>query len=320
MNTFWVNALNKANSIVVNDVNATDTWISLLDDIALLAVIGPDAGKFLQGQLSCDINSNNPQHATPGSHCNPQGRMLSNFRVINPAQQYYYLAMQADLADIAQKSLQKYIVFSKATLTKTEDYTSIGINGPKASEIIKDIFGDCPQQLNDAITTENGTIVQIDNDSQTFEIYLKASAEKELIALLTKAKACEKRHWNAARIRHGIWYINGEQSGEHIPLVIGLDKIEGISYKKGCYTGQEIIARMHYRGKAKRRMVALSFPTDSAINLKDKISAVDTNNEVGEIVAIARTKNLTTALAILNLSEDEVLPSLQTNQIQGQPV
>lgn len=317
MQTLWSNALNAANVSLKDDMTATDTWISCLDDMAALQVMGPDAAKFLQGQLSCDIKAVSNTRALPGSHCNPQGRMLSNFRVLNPAEQHYVLVLRSDLSELAQKALQKYIVFSKAKLDKVEGLAAFGLHGLQAATLVETYFSALPGQQNNAVSNENGIAVQIDQEGKSFELYLDPEATEVLANILSKAIPCDKSYWEQQRFSVGLWYIDAAQSGEHIPLVTGLEKIDGISFKKGCYTGQEIIARLHYRGKAKRHLENLSAEGNIEVNIGDKVVDAESGNELGEIVAIARTKKLTSLLAILNLAADEARPALKLHHLQG---
>jgi len=317
MQTLWSDTLNSLNLSVSEDIRTTDTWVSALDDMGALAVTGPDAANFLQGQLSCDVAKIANNFASPGSHCNPQGRMISNFRLFSPAQDHYVLAMRDELCDIAQKALQKYIVFSKATLQRVDGLFALGLHGPEASNIVTHIFGSSPSSRNSSVQNSAGCAIQIDELAQSFELYLDPSNSDNLKIILQSALPCDKVYWEQQRLLNGLWYIGATQSGEHIPLVAALDKIEGISFKKGCYTGQEIIARMHYRGKAKRHVVALSCAPEHAIELGQKVFDTQAEKDMGEIVAIARTKNLTTLLAILNLPENEALPALTLNDKNG---
>ncbi|HSG60032.1 MAG TPA: hypothetical protein VLA24_01215 [Pseudomonadales bacterium] len=312
MNTLWTEALNKADVSVTDSPSATDTWISPIEGFAALSVVGPDAQKFLQGQLSCDVAALNSAMAGLGSHCNPQGRMVSNFRIFSPEPQHYVLVMRDSLRDIAQKQLQKYIVFSKATLSQVEGLVAVGLHGPSASQIVAELFEISTQQQNSCVQSEHGVAIQVDQNKQSYELYLSTThAADILVSLLGTLKACDHQHWEATLIKHGLLYIHGDQSGEHIPLVINFDQLGGINFKKGCYTGQEIIARLHYRGKAKRSLYALTAAAEFSVARGQKVLLSDDQKAIGEIVSTATTKNLTTLLAILNLSADEALPALQ---------
>jgi folate-binding protein YgfZ len=317
MQTLWSKTVTELNVSLSEDIRTTDTWVSHLDYMGALTVIGQDASKFLQGQLSCDVNTISAEHSTPGSHCNPQGRMLSNFRLFSPAENHFVLAMQAELCETAQKALQKYIVFSKATLSRVDHLLALGLHGPDASNIVAGLFGKTTKARNDTVQSATGSAIQIDEMAQSFEIYLDPENTDAMQSILQAALLCDNAYWQQQCITNGLWYISADQSGEHIPLVAALDKIEGISFKKGCYTGQEIIARMHYRGKAKRHIVALETDGFVPVSMGDKIIDSVTDKDIGEVVAFARTKNLTSLLAVLNLSEDNEVPPLTLNNSNG---
>lgn len=320
MNTFWTEALNTNHIKRNEEPGATDTWISPLPSFSALSVQGPDALKFLQGQLSCDVASIDDSHASLGSHCNPQGRMVSNFRLFRPHAEQFVFILRDSLRDIAQKQLQKYIVFSKASLTHVDNLIVMGLHGPNASSIIADIFELSPSQQNGAVINDLGMAVQIDANKQSFELALYEESAKQLLpTLFDSASITDDKHWESVLIDNGLLYLHGDQSGEHIPLVIDLDKLGGISFKKGCYTGQEIIARMHYRGKAKKQLIRLAADGEVNAERHSKINDVSTGKAIGEIVSVAQTKNLTSLLAILNLSEDEAIPTLQLDN-SGTPL
>lgn len=311
MNTFWTNVLSQFETNPTDAPLPTDTWISPLADFSALEVAGPDAQKFLQGQLSCDVNAVNDNHASLGSHCNPQGRMVSNFRLYRPELDKFVLVMRNSLLEIAQKQLQKYIVFSKANVTNVSPFYALGLHGPAASQIIADLFEVCPREANGAVQNALGTAVQVDNAKQSYEIFLSPEHLAESLSIvLPQVRLCEPSEWEAVLIEQGILYLEGSQSGEHIPLVINWDALGGVSFKKGCYTGQEIVARLHYRGKAKRHLRHFSLPSDTSVDDQRQIIASDTGNAIGEIVRVAHTKNLTSLLSILNLSSNEALPTL----------
>lgn len=311
MNTFWTDALSQFETNPTDAPLATDTWISPLADFSALAVAGPDAQKFLQGQLSCDVNAVNDNLASLGSHCNPQGRMVSNFRLYRPEPEKFVLVMRESILDIAHKQLQKYIVFSKANATRVSPLYALGLHGPAASQIIADLFEICPREPNGAVQNNLGTAVQVDSAKQSYEIFLTPEHLTESLSiLLPQVRLCPQSEWEAVLIAQGILYLEATQSGEHIPLVINWDTLGGVSFKKGCYTGQEIVARLHYRGKAKRHLRCFSLPVDTSIDEQRQIIACDTGNAIGEIVRVAHTKNLTSLLAILNLAKDEALPAL----------
>lgn len=311
MNTFWTDALSQFETTPTDAPLPTDTWISPLADFSALEVAGPDAQKFLQGQLSCDVNQANETQACLGSHCNPQGRMVSNFRLFRPEPEKFVLVMRNSLLEVAQKQLQKYIVFSKAKVSSVAPFYALGLHGPAASRIIADLFEICPREQNGAVQNALGTAVQVDSEKQSFEIFLSPDHLAESLSiLLPQVRLCEPGEWEAVLIEQGILYLEGSQSGEHIPLIINWDTLGGVSFKKGCYTGQEIVARLHYRGKSKRHLHHFTLAQDASIDTQRQIVDSESGKTIGEIVRVVHTKNLTSLLAILNLAKDEALPAL----------
>ena len=157
----------------------------------ILKISGRDAKKFLQGQLTCNMEEISPTQSKLGAHCNPQGRILSLFRIFE-RDQSYYLVLPQEMLPLATQCLKKYAAFYSATLTE--------------------------------------------HDNEQFPI--------EKVEL----------EWKFFDVSQGIAKIYPETSGKFLPHDLNLHLNEGISWNKGCYTGQEIIARMHYRGKLKNHL------------------------------------------------------------------
>src|SRR3990167_5001748 len=159
-----------------------------------IQIIGIDAEKFLQGQLTCDVRLANGASCL-GAHCNPQGRIISLF-ILLKFNDAFYLILPRSMIDIALPALKKYAVFFKVQLSDIAD-------------------------------------------------------EKPVAAL---ANITDEAAWHRTNINAGIPAIYPETSGKFLPHELNLDKLGALNFDKGCYTGQEIIARMHYRGKLKTHL------------------------------------------------------------------
>lgn len=203
-------------------MSTTHTFCTL-PDYGFLRIVGQDAVKFLQGQLTCDLTLLQPGCSMWGSHCNPQGRMLSLFRLFS-YQDSILLCMPKILLPIAEMHLKKYSVFFKVTL-------------------------DIP--LFETI----GLILQVPGSPPRFEL---CGLEKP-VEHTTEISA---ETWKYQALGFMLPNLYPETSGKFIPQTFYLDKLGGLSFNKGCYTGQEIIARTHYRGTVKRyiQLVELQTP------------------------------------------------------------
>jgi len=210
-----------------------------LNHFGFLSVTGKDALKFLQGYTTCDLNELQSSRSLVGAICNIQGRMVANFRVA-PFQDGFLLRLNTDLIPEVEAFLKKYIVFSKATL---EDqslnlfcYGSLETESPRPSSYPKS---------NLHFIHDNGDwIIQVDDSSERFEIW----SERQT------GSSDELQAWFKKEIASGYAWVDEESTSEYLPQMFNLHNLKGISFEKGCYLGQEIVARMQFRGKLKKTL------------------------------------------------------------------
>lgn len=213
----------------------TDYFIDLTE-YGLVKIFGHEAKKFLQGQLTCQMDDITPTIAAFAAHCNPQGRVISLFNLIQ-RQQDYYLVLRHDMVAITITALKKYAVFFKVEIIDaTHTLKIIAYKGDKNQIFLADIS---------KIELPNQLILLIgDNDS------INACCAK----ILPQASYQDLNTWRLNNIHAKIPTIYPTTSGKFLPHEIDLPQLNAINFAKGCYTGQEIIARMHYRGKLKTHL------------------------------------------------------------------
>jgi len=209
-----------------------------LTEMGLIKIQGIESKKFLQGQLTCDMESITPSHGCMGAHCNPQGRIISLFYLFM-LQESYYLLMQQNMIPIAITALKKYAVFFKIELRDaSEDMLAIGCQNPMPDDALN-----------------NPTCIRISISSSRYIIAgTSESIQNIRDEKLKNMSMISNDQWKYLDIQDGIPTLYPITSGKFLPHDIGLDRLNAISFEKGCYTGQEIIARMHYRGKLKNHM------------------------------------------------------------------
>ena len=208
-----------------------------LSPVGLLSVSGPDAFTFLQGQLTCDLNDLMPGKNQLGAHCNLKGRMQSLSRVILIEENNYLLRMPLSMVDNALQNLKKYALFSKVTLVDvSQQYRVMGIVGTGANAFV-----------NSHNWNEKVHIVEISPTPERLEL-LSLSA-------LNIPMEAQPMNWDLLDIQSGIPAVYPETMDAFLPHHVNLFELGGIGLKKGCYLGQEIIARMHYKGNIKKHLV-----------------------------------------------------------------
>ncbi len=249
---------------------------------SLLQIQGPDAIKFLQGQVTCDLNTLSPTLLRHGAHCTAKGRMIANFDVIKRDDQTLWLRLPSDNLAQLQQSLAKYIVFSKAKLTDlTDSHHSLGLIGEDLNDWLK----------NKKIDFDTQTIAELDGtlfiklDDQRIEAWSTIDAS-EFNELKTTPQLAEPSAWAIGAINSGKGWITQATSDAFLPQDLNLqtDTIDGINFKKGCYTGQEIVARMHYKGKLKRHLYHFRIETTQEIEAGAELVLGDKTQSAGTIV------------------------------------
>lgn len=282
--------------------------ISALPYWSFLQIAGLDSSKFLQGQLTCDIAGASETHATPGAHCTPKGRMLSSFWIARRDPQTYWLRVRADIAAGATAALAKYIVFSKAKISKQEQLLALGLNGPDAAAAIKAFGGNLPAGMNGVVSTAGGLIVQLDEAGLRFEAWLP---EDEAIALWQSCKnfaTVNPDFWRWLDIRAGLASVSAGTVEAFIPQMLNYEQIGGISFTKGCYTGQEIVARTQYRGQVKRHLVRAEVSAAAPAPGSDIVGA--DGRALGQVVDAVERGDGVSDLLIVVSGDENTRPSL----------
>lgn len=271
--------------------------LSTITQHSLLLVQGPDARKFLQGQVTCDIDQlftgNTPiKPAFLGAHCTHKGRMVFTFRAIAWDEETIALCIPTNNLENATKALGKYIVFSKAKLIPVEDYCLLGIEGEELANIAKNDFTQWPEAPNTATHDEGSSVICL--GQHIYELWLpteKAAALKEkLNTQLSSTTEYSDDQWNYVKINQGIVDVQLDSSEMWTPHAINLHETGfGVSFKKGCYTGQEVVARMEYLGKLKRKMFIFTLPTNTEVlpAIGAPLYTPGKTQSIGDVVAIA---------------------------------
>ncbi|GAA6134800.1 folate-binding protein YgfZ [Oceaniserpentilla sp. 4NH20-0058] len=282
-----------------------------IEDQTVLSVSGPDSHKFMQGQFTCNLTDITSSQYRNGACCNAKGRMVSSFQLHQQGQDQYLMALHASLAQITQEHLKKYMVFFKCKMMTT-DYVLAGLSGPQSEQLLSSVLGACPHSDFEQSQIDGGFLVKLPHGAG-FQLFLKAEQAKQTIEpLLSKCTLSNNKLWNQNLIHHGIGYITDKTSDEFIPQMINLNQNNGISFNKGCYTGQEIVARMQYLGKLKRHMYRLSIDPSSTVTAGDHAFIEGKNSPVGMVVNATITSEQQYALVVL---EDKVLPEISSSKL-----
>ncbi len=202
-----------------------------LNQFSALKIFGPDAERFLQGQLTCNLNQVTTETVHYGACCNAKGRVVANFNISFDGENYW-LILPSESADLLEKHLQKYKVFFKASIENCQQQQLI--------------FGQWLEGTEGSASHSDAHYLSISDHRRM--VIIDAQSEFEFAQLVPTLE------WRLADINDGIHYISSDQTQEWLPQHLNWHRLGGISFNKGCYTGQEIIARLQYLGKAKKAL------------------------------------------------------------------
>lgn len=283
--------------------------IADLSHYGLIAAYGEDTETFLQGQFTNDISHVDLEHSQLSSYCTPKGRMLANFRIFK-RNETCYLSMPYELIEPTLSRLRMFVMRSKVTLEDADDaLVRFGLNGPKAAELLTTIAGSIPEEIDTAVQHKDYTILRVAGIEPRFEIYGLLEGMTQLWqALDVNAAPVGANTWELLNIKAGIPYIVTETSEAFVPQMANMELINGVDFKKGCYTGQEIVARMHYLGKLKRRMYRINLKTDQAPAPGDSLFAEESKGGSGTgtiVSAQQQADGSYDALAVIQITDAE---------------
>ncbi|WP_192563869.1 YgfZ/GcvT domain-containing protein [Pseudomonas gozinkensis] len=275
---------------------ADSAFFCTLSHEGVLAVRGADAGKFLQGQLTCNINYLSETQASLGARCTQKGRMQSSFRIVLEGDGVL-LAMAGELLEPQLADLKKYAVFSKSKLTdESASWVRFGLDHGDAA--LSSLGLELPAET-DSVARHEG-LIAIRVSPNRAELWVPAgqadSVKGKLSAQLSEG---ELNQWLLGQIRAGIGQVMPSTRELFIPQMLNLQAVGGVSFKKGCYTGQEIVARMQYLGKLKRRLYRVQLDASELPEPGTPLFAPSHGSSIGEVVLAARSEKNIELLAVL---------------------
>ncbi|MGY2362704.1 CAF17-like 4Fe-4S cluster assembly/insertion protein YgfZ [Pseudomonas azotoformans] len=275
---------------------ADSAFFCPLSHEGVLAVRGSDAAKFLQGQLTCNLNYLSDTQASLGARCTQKGRMQSSFRILLQGDGVL-LAMATELLEPQLADLRKYAVFSKSKLTD-ESAAWVRFGLVNADTALASLGLELSAETDSVV--RNDALIAIRVSPGRAELWVPAeqgdAVRNQLAATLDQTDLNE---WLLGQIRAGIGQVMPQTRELFIPQMLNLQAVGGVSFKKGCYTGQEIVARMQYLGKLKRRLYRLSLDAPEMPEPGTPLFSPSHNSAIGEVVLAAKAGQTIELLAVL---------------------
>lgn len=271
-----VSAANGASS----QASLSQASVTRIHDTSVVMVSGPDSHRFLQGQLSCNMNQLSDQHSLRAALCNLKGRVIADMRVLQ-SDTGILLCTQAGMASIIISTLNKYRVFFKATLEDvTQGYSRLGISGQGAPLLLQTAGCQEPELPEQSVRLDEHHVTRLPSSALFTEprfeclIYNKTTSARLYEALIAGGVSDDDTAWQLADIRCGLAHIRPDQQELYTPQVLNYDLSGVIDFKKGCYTGQEVVARMFYRAEAKKRLYHMALSTSEPEPVENVVNSV----------------------------------------------
>lgn len=258
-----------------------------LSYLSAIRFTGPDAGDFLHNQLSSDIRSLTDGQSTLACYCEPKGRVLALLLVCRQTDGYVVI-MAKSLVDAMAKRLQMYVIRAKVVIEVLGDSAVAGLHSGDSIDVELETLAMCP----------------VPNSTDTLAVI---SAGNMLTVSPDKQDVAQQELWKHAELQRGVCWLGTDTSGEFLPQMLGFDAIGAVNYKKGCYPGQEIVARTYYLGKIKRHPRLLCSQTLIGPNQMEKVSISSSEESFDAItVDYSYTEELGSCLFVVTRMDPEL--------------
>lgn len=262
-------------------------YACLLTDQSLISASGDDAASFLHNQLSNDVEHLKQGEARYAAYCTPKGRMLASIYYWKNGQDIV-LQCSSTLQPALQKRLQMFVMRAKAKLEDVSDqFVILGLSGEGAQAFLMKYFTQLPSETNQATHNEAGTLIRRADafDQARYQWVINKSAFDGIaVALQSDLRIVEPQIWRLGDIQAGIPEVREQTKEQFVPQMVNFELIGGVNFKKGCYPGQEIVARSQYLGKLKRRMAIAKVDTSTVLMATEVFSEDDPSQPCGMIV------------------------------------
>lgn len=296
-----------------------DGFICQLDHLGLILAQGEETAQFLHNQLSNDVENLKEHEVRLAAYCTAKGRMLASFTYWKIADQYF-LQLDRSIQASVQKRLQMFVLRAKTKLSDASaEYRLLGIGGSNAAAILKNWFAELPNASNNKVDSDAGSLIYTGtaNGHARYQWVLSLAQFDACLPQLAQLSngqpgqpsqltVCDAQYWRRLDIEAGIARIVAATQEQFVPQMINFELIGGVNFKKGCYPGQEIVARSQYLGKLKRRMAIATVALDALQPGTEVFHPNDASQPCGMIVnAEANTAGGSICLVELKLADLE---------------
>jgi len=258
----------------------TKNYLFDLSCLGSIDLTGDRGSEFLQGQLTCDLREVSPQQMRQGATCDLKGRILSLLDVV----QWHglHLILPNDLLEKTQTSLAKTALFSQVKLNPTSSFQLFGFLLQNDHDVMP-CTQPLPTEAYQVVSDDTYCCYSLGGGCYVFLVE-SSHASSMRDAFVTHNQWRGSLAWHALQLKHHRFDIYPESRGLFLPHRLDLHKSSCLSFNKGCYKGQEIIARMHYRAKRKHEMMLFTIKTNEPLQSGKKLWSEDGSIEIGELI------------------------------------
>ncbi|WP_343128078.1 tRNA-modifying protein YgfZ [Buchnera aphidicola (Takecallis taiwana)] len=242
-------------------------FFELLTGFSIIKISGMDNQQYLQNHITTDIfKLKSGKHILCGN-CNSHGRINSTLRLFHNKHDYFYL-QRSSICDIQITELMKYAVFSKVKITKLKNYSFLGVIGPKAKSVLLSHFPYLPNHITSIVFFQDVIILWFDQPILRFLLIVKNKQLQSLTTRLYKNNIANiKNYWFFLDISIGIPIIEKPVFQKFFPQELNLDILGGLDFHKGCYCGQEMISKIHFKNLNNKKLFCLVGTVNSVIDI-----------------------------------------------------
>ncbi len=288
----------------MSSIQLPDNFFCQLDEVGIISLSGEQADSYLQGQITANVDAITASVAGLACHCDFKGKMWNAGWLVRHADSLDF-TVQASALPECLAQLNKYGVFSKVDIADSSEQKHLfGLVGQQALEALSALVEELPTQHLGVAHFANGWILALEgHEAMRYLLCTQdPAALKELLASVPEVSA---QYWYALDIERGIAPIYGQTSNEFVPQMFNMQALDAIDFKKGCYMGQEVVARTKYLGKNKRATYRLIATTESdSLTVEPSATlekAIEDNwRRGGTVVHAANVENKLSLLAVLS--------------------
>ncbi len=284
-------------------VAVPENFVAPLTDLGLIQFTGEDSATFLHSQLTNDVTHLSNNSARLAGYCTAKGRLLATFMIWKNAHDIV-LELPKTLAPAIAKRLQMFVLRAKTkSADVTDEHAILGLVGDKAVTVLQQLFTQLPTQAYDKVDSEAGTLIYLPHADKIPRFQWIAPVDITIAAwpiLTSVLTPVGNAVWRLTDIAAGVPQITPATQEQFVPQMINYELIGGVNFKKGCYPGQEIVARSQYLGKLKRRTALAEIASTTAKSGDEVFSSTDPEQPCGMIVN-AEQVNDTQSLALVEI-------------------